>query len=170
MGDVNHGNIKWDTQQNTGVEDQQFMFLVQDNLLTQHVLEPTIAARVFDIVLSSQKDCVDNFNRIVPHTGIWYVCRVKLSILDPLSRKWHSTVIEHIVKMQILLITRYGSRYICLASKLQELYYFSRKIIKCKTNMLSNLGHCLPILDLRGSYIGPHLFQTKTTLNIVVLN
>ena len=58
-------------------------------------------------------------------------CRVKLSILDPLSRKWHSTVIEHIVKMQILLITRYGSRYICLASKLQELYYFSRKIIKC---------------------------------------
>ena len=96
--------------------------------------------------------------------------RVKLSILDPLSRKWHSTVIEHTVKMQILLIIRYGSRYICLASKLQELYYFSRKIITCKTNILSNLGHCLPILDLRDSYIGPHPFQTKTTLTIVVLN
>ena len=71
--------------------------------------------------------------------------------------------------MQFLLITRYGSRYICLASKRQELYYFSRKIIKCKTNILSNLGQCLPILDLRDSYIGPRLFQTKTTLTIGVL-
>ena len=72
--------------------------------------------------------------------------------------------------MQFLLITRYGSRYICLASKRQELDYFSRKIIKCKTNIFSNLGHCLPILDLLDSYIGPHMFQTKKTLNIVVLN
>ena len=34
--------------------------LVQDNFLTQHVLEPTRAARVLDIVLSSQKEFVDN--------------------------------------------------------------------------------------------------------------
>ena len=39
MGDVNHGNIKWDSQQSTGVEDQTFLCLVQDNFLTQHVLE-----------------------------------------------------------------------------------------------------------------------------------
>ena len=38
MGDFNHGNIKWDSQQSTGVEDQQFLCLVQDNFLTQHVL------------------------------------------------------------------------------------------------------------------------------------
>ena len=31
MGDFNHGNIKWDSQQSTGVEDQQFLCLVQDN-------------------------------------------------------------------------------------------------------------------------------------------
>ena len=55
MGDCNHGNIKWDTLQSTGVEDQTFLCLVQDNFLTQHVLEPTRAARVLDIVLSSQK-------------------------------------------------------------------------------------------------------------------
>ena len=36
------------------------MCLVQDNFLTQHVLEPARAARVLDIVLSSQKECVDN--------------------------------------------------------------------------------------------------------------
>ena len=38
MGDFNHGNIKWDSQQSTGVEDQKFLCLVQDNFLTQHVL------------------------------------------------------------------------------------------------------------------------------------
>ena len=60
MGDFNHENIKWDSLQNTGVEDQRFLCLVQDNFLTQHVLEPTRAARVLDIVLSSQKEFVDN--------------------------------------------------------------------------------------------------------------
>ncbi len=42
MVDFNHGNIKWDTLQSTGVEDQKLLGLVQDNLLTQHVLEPTM--------------------------------------------------------------------------------------------------------------------------------
>ena len=60
MGDFNHGNIKWDSLQSRGVEDQRFLCLVQDNFLTQHVLEPTRAARVLDIVLSSQKEFVDN--------------------------------------------------------------------------------------------------------------
>ena len=39
MGDFNHGNIKWDSLQSTGVEDQRFLCLVQDNFLTQHVLQ-----------------------------------------------------------------------------------------------------------------------------------
>ena len=62
MGDFNHGNIKLDTQQSTGVgvEDQQFCFLLQDNFLTQYVLEPTRAASVLDIVLFLQKECFDN--------------------------------------------------------------------------------------------------------------
>ena len=60
MGDFNHGNIKWDSQQSTGVEDQKCLCLVQDKFLTQHVLEPTSAAIVLDIVLSSQKEFVDN--------------------------------------------------------------------------------------------------------------
>ena len=60
MGDFNHGNIKWDTLQSTGVEDQTCLCLVQDNFLTQHVLEPTRAARILYIVLSSQKEFVYN--------------------------------------------------------------------------------------------------------------
>ena len=47
MGDFNHGN-------------QTFVCLVQDNFLTQHVLEPTRAARVSYIVLSSQNEFIDN--------------------------------------------------------------------------------------------------------------
>ena len=50
MGDFNHGNIEWDTlQSSTGVEDQKFLCLVQDNFLTQHVLETTRATRILDI-------------------------------------------------------------------------------------------------------------------------
>ena len=58
--DFNHGNIKWDSLRSTGVEDQTFLCLVQDNFLTQHVLERTRAARILYIVLSSQKEFVDN--------------------------------------------------------------------------------------------------------------
>ena len=60
MGDFNHGNTKWDSLQSTGVEDQQVVCLVHGNFLTQHVLEPTRAAMILDIVLSSQKEFVDN--------------------------------------------------------------------------------------------------------------
>ena len=60
MEDFNYWNIKWDTLQSIGVEFQKLLFLVQDNFLTQHVLEPTRATRVLDIVLSSQKEFVDN--------------------------------------------------------------------------------------------------------------
>ena len=60
MGDFNHGHIRWKSLESTGGEDQQFLFLIQDNFLTQHVLEPTRGENVLDIVLSSQKELVDN--------------------------------------------------------------------------------------------------------------
>ena len=41
-------------------EDQQFLFLIQDSFLTQHLLEPTTGDNVLDIVLSSHKELVDN--------------------------------------------------------------------------------------------------------------
>ena len=60
MGDFNHGHIQWKSLESTGVEDQQFLFLIQESFLTQHVLEPTRRENVLDIVLSSQKELVDN--------------------------------------------------------------------------------------------------------------
>ena len=60
MGDFNHGHIQWKSLESTGGEDQQFIFLIQDSFLIQHVLEPTRGENVLDIVLSSQKELVDN--------------------------------------------------------------------------------------------------------------
>ena len=60
MGDFNHGHIQWKSLESTGGEDKQFIFVIQDSFLTQHVLEPTRGDNVLDIVLSSQKELVDN--------------------------------------------------------------------------------------------------------------
>ena len=60
MGDFNHGHIQWKFLESTGGEDQQFLFLIQDSFLTQHVLEPTRGESILHIVLSSQKELVDN--------------------------------------------------------------------------------------------------------------
>ena len=61
MGDFNRGNIKWDTE-HRGRRPNVFVPST-GQFLTQHVLEPTRAARILGIeglVLSSQKLFVDN--------------------------------------------------------------------------------------------------------------
>ena len=59
-------DIQWNYLESTGSEDQQFLFLIQDSFLTQHVLEPTRGENVLDIVLSSQKEVVDNVKILEP--------------------------------------------------------------------------------------------------------
>ena len=51
--DTYNGNL------GTGGEDQQFLFLIKDSFLTQHVLEPIRGDNVLDIVLSPQKELVE---------------------------------------------------------------------------------------------------------------
>ena len=82
MGDFNHGHIQWNSLESTGFEDQQFLFLIQDSFLTQHVLEPTRGENVLDIVLSSQKELVDNVKIFEPlgnsdHNQIHFDINVK---------------------------------------------------------------------------------------------
>ena len=60
MGYFNHGHIQRKSLESTRGEDQQFLFLIQDSFLTQHMLEPTRGENVLYIVLSSQKELVDN--------------------------------------------------------------------------------------------------------------
>ena len=60
MGDFNHGHIQWKSLESTGIEDQQFLLLIQDSFLTQHVVEQTRRKKLLYIVLLSQKELVDN--------------------------------------------------------------------------------------------------------------
>ena len=60
MGDFNHEYIQRKSLESTGGEDQQFLFLIQDRFLIQHVLRPTREDNVLDLVLSSQNELVDN--------------------------------------------------------------------------------------------------------------
>ena len=67
--------------ESTGIEDQQ-LCLIQDSFLTQHVLEPTRGENVLDIVLSSQKELVDNVKIFEPlgnsdHNQIHFDINVK---------------------------------------------------------------------------------------------
>ena len=66
----------------TGSEDQKCLKLVQDSFLTQHVLEPTRGENVLDIVLSSQKELIDNIRIFEPlgrsdHNEIYFIIKVK---------------------------------------------------------------------------------------------
>ena len=55
MGEFNHGHIQWKSLESTWGEDQQFIVLIQDSFLTQHVLEPTRGYNALYMVLSLQK-------------------------------------------------------------------------------------------------------------------
>ena len=62
--------------------DQEFLDLVQDSFLSQHVLESTRGKNILDIVLSSQKEFVDNVKIYEPlgcsyHNQIYLIIKVK---------------------------------------------------------------------------------------------
>ena len=81
-GDFSHGHIQWKSLESTGGGDQQFLLLIQDSFLTQHVLESTRGENVLDIVLSSQNKLVDNVKIHEPlsnsdHNQIHFDIKVK---------------------------------------------------------------------------------------------
>ena len=66
-------------------EDQQFLFLIQDSFLSQHMLEPTRGEYVLYIVLSSQNELLDNVKIHEPlrnsyHNQIYVDIKVKSSM------------------------------------------------------------------------------------------
>ena len=82
MGDFNHEHIQCNSLQSTGSEDQQFIFLIQDSFLTPHLLETTRRENVLNIVLSPQKELVDNVKILEPlgnsdHNQIHFDINVK---------------------------------------------------------------------------------------------
>ena len=63
-------------------EDQQFIFLIQENFLTKHVLKPTKGANVLYIVLSSRNELMDDIKIHEPlgnsdHNQIHFDIKIK---------------------------------------------------------------------------------------------
>ena len=63
MGDFNHPGINWNYLESSA-DSEAILLLMQDCFLTQHVLEPTRGDNVLDLVLSSQKELINDLKEI----------------------------------------------------------------------------------------------------------
>jgi endonuclease/exonuclease/phosphatase family metal-dependent hydrolase len=59
MGDFNYGDINWEKMETKG-DGSEFIDLVQDCSLTQHVKEATRADRILDLILSNDPEMVED--------------------------------------------------------------------------------------------------------------
>ena len=73
MGDFKHGHIQWTSLQSTGRKDQEFLNLVQDSFLSQHVLEPSRGKNVLEYV-DNVKICEPL--RCNDHNQIYFIIKV----------------------------------------------------------------------------------------------
>jgi hypothetical protein len=58
MGDFNYGDIDWETLDTMG-EGKEFLDLIQDCFLMQHVKEATRSDRILDLILSTEPELVE---------------------------------------------------------------------------------------------------------------
>ena len=59
MGDFNFPHINWSNLESNDKSNKQFIDLIQDCYLTQHVLDPTRGSNILDLVLTSESSMVD---------------------------------------------------------------------------------------------------------------
>ena len=59
MGDFNYGDINWEKMETKG-DGTEFIDLVQDCFLTQHVKEATRADKTLDLILSYNPEMVED--------------------------------------------------------------------------------------------------------------
>ena len=64
-GYFRHGHIEWKSLESIGNGDQQFLLLIQDSFLTQHVLEPTREIMSKQNVLDKVGSPEDNAGNII---------------------------------------------------------------------------------------------------------
>ena len=86
MGDFNHPDIRWNSLDSSN-ESAKFLLLVQNCFLTQHVLEPTRGDNVLDLILSSNKELVDNVTVVEPLGQIHFNITVKTGSRYPKQMK-----------------------------------------------------------------------------------
>lgn len=93
MGDFNYGEINWETLEATA-EGAEFLEMVQDCFLTQHVMEPTRDSnRTVDLVLSTEAGLVEDIDIGCPvansdHYTITFKIPCKDTILKCKKERW----------------------------------------------------------------------------------
>ena len=136
MGDFNHGHIQWKSLESTGGEDQQFLFLIQDSFLIQHVLEPT---KLFNLSLEEgivpsewkeenitplfkkgTRNNPENY-RPVSLTSVSVVCK----LLETLIR---DHMVEFLIKHKLINTSQHG--FLKARSCLTNLLCFFEEITK----------------------------------------
>ena len=91
MGDFNNDHIQWKSLESVGKDDKQFLLIIQDCFLTQHILEPTRGGNVLDLVFSSQNELVHNIKICDPlgssdHNQIHFSIKIQIEIID--QKRW----------------------------------------------------------------------------------
>ena len=57
MGDFNYSGIDW-AEKTGNLESSDFLEVINDNFLCQHITEPTRGANILDLVLSNDENAV----------------------------------------------------------------------------------------------------------------
>ncbi|XP_051783709.1 uncharacterized protein LOC127527823 [Erpetoichthys calabaricus] len=66
MGDFNYPNINWDNLTDGGVQEQEFLEVINDCFLTQHVKAPTQGEACLDLVFCNNQDRIEGVEVIEP--------------------------------------------------------------------------------------------------------
>ena len=61
MGDFNY-HINWENMAAERIQDERFLNCINNNFLTQHILEPTRGKNILDLVITSDEHLVDTVN------------------------------------------------------------------------------------------------------------
>ena len=65
MGDFNFSDINWNLMQ-SGSIGKEFMDLIHDQFLTQHVDQATRGENILDLVVSTEPDMVEDLEVLCP--------------------------------------------------------------------------------------------------------
>ncbi|KAG7166746.1 hypothetical protein Hamer_G010401 [Homarus americanus] len=68
MGDFNQETLDW-VNLTTHAKGEEFLYLIQDLFLTQHMSEPTRGDIILDLVLMTEEAMVDEVHTGKPNSG-----------------------------------------------------------------------------------------------------
>ena len=59
MGDFNYEGINWETGETSNKAEEEFMDVISDCYLEQHVRVPTVESNILDLILTTESNMVE---------------------------------------------------------------------------------------------------------------